>query len=718
MKQYSDETVRQEETYAVLTQNTLKKCIDQAVSLLQSRRETILEERKYFIDYFYELKDDEKRDLLHNEFLDTKTYENMLGDIARMGRQMQEPYFARFDFREEEEESETEMFYLGIHTVRDPDTGRILCYDWRAPVAALYYEQELGPASFEAPLGTITGMLLLKRRYVFQKGKLFRFTDVNMPSDDEFLVEVLSSPADSHMKTIVQTLQKEQHAIIRDYIEGVSVIQGCAGSGKSSIALHKAAYILYTFREKLKHGQLIILSPNPLFAEYISTVLPDLGEENVLQLLPEDVANECLKSIEDFSYWNRNQTQEWILTRPTEGERRLQRSIASRKSGTLFRDLLLAYVTYLSTHIFVAEELYLDENFDVCVEPGRLEELFYQEYYGEPVFQRTSLMTKRICEEYKIKSQEKREKIKAYLDNMMLSVSITQLYRMLFDFPDFENWLWEEEGYSFDWEASSETTLYLGFLAPGPFLWEDACAAALLAVLLEAPEFDYSVFYLIADEAQDFSPVYLELLKRRYKTTNMLFVGDSRQLVYENTGDFAEELKRIMKGRPFRTYDLRVNYRSTQEIQNFAYRLSGLAPEDGVTCVRHGVMPRIFSIPSEPKPGEADESSGPAFLTDYFSQMAERKFGNGAVLCKTEAEARRLQTKLTLPQALSSKLRIQFLPVYLAKGLEFDFVAIWNAGEDRFYEKEDANLLYTACTRAMHEAALFTTEASDREGRE
>lgn len=270
--QQNDIESNDEFQHAKDTLNVINKCIDREVNLLKNKRDIILDQRKYFIDYFYELQDDEKRDLMQNEYGDMKAYEYSSQTISRLGKQLNDPYFARIDFKEDGEEEE--KFYIGINSITHPVTGAKWVYDWRAPISSLYYETEKGIASFKAPMGPVNGVLSLKRRYVFKKGVLKKFNDIGMPSDDEMLVEVLSENSDEHMKTIVSTLQREQNKIIRDYIEGVSVISGCPGSGKTSIALHKAAYILYQFKEKLQNQRLVVLSPNDVFAEYISTVLP------------------------------------------------------------------------------------------------------------------------------------------------------------------------------------------------------------------------------------------------------------------------------------------------------------------------------------------------------------------------------------------------------------------------------------------------------------
>ena len=197
-----------EKKYAEETLAAVKRCIEKELTHLKLRRENILEERKYFSDYFNELKEDEKKDLLDNELLDTNAYVYSLQLLARLGKQLKEPYFAGFVFEEDAAETEAERYYLSIHTLRDPETGAILTTDWRAPIASLYYESEPGAASFTAPAGRITGTLRNKRRYVFQDGTLVSYSDIGMPSDDEVLCEALRRNTDTHMKTILQTLQK------------------------------------------------------------------------------------------------------------------------------------------------------------------------------------------------------------------------------------------------------------------------------------------------------------------------------------------------------------------------------------------------------------------------------------------------------------------------------------------------------------------------------
>ncbi len=643
----------------------VKQCIDSELAKLKIRKDKILEDRRYFNDYFNELKDDEKKDLLDSELIETNSYAYSLQLLSRLGKQLKEPYFAGFVFCEDGQEPE--RYYISIHTLRDPGSGAIVTTDWRAPVASMYYESEPGRAYFTAPSGKIEGELSGKRRYAFKDGKLIKYSDIGMPSDDELLYEALSRNSDAHMRTILQTLQKEQYKIVKDYIEGVSVIRGCAGSGKSSVALHKAAYVLYTFREKLKEGSITVISPNSVFSEYISSVLPDLGEENAEQLLPEDVIGQAVSEIEDFGFKDRIYQQERILNGSDEGG--VIKRNADFKAGMRFRDIVCDYVRRLKTDIFRAEDLYLDEDMTVKVDAELLKDLFYSRFSDVPVMGRTYEMAKYIAQEHKIRSADLIEKLRLELNYMMVSLSVPALYQMMYsEYPDIADH------------------------APGEIFWEDACAVAILYNELYEPESKSRNFYLIADEAQDFTPIYLELLKRVYRGSNMLFVGDVDQRVFGNNGDFVADIKKIIRRRPFRLYELGTNYRSTKQISDYASAYTGADMSAG--CVRIGSEP--VEIKCE------NVKSAARAASEYILKMADEGYENMAVICKSAAEARRFESEMHIPYSVSSKLRIRVLPLYLAKGLEYDCAVIWDMPDE---------LMYTACTRAMHELLVIKNNA-------
>lgn len=684
-----------EQAYAERTLEIVRRCMDHELEIVRRRKGEILDERRYFMDYFAELKDDEKKDLLGMEEVDTQNYLRSIAYLARLGKQLKEPYFAGFDFTPADGSGDTLRCYLSIQTLRDPDGGEMMTFDWRAPVASLYYESEPGEASFDAPDGEVSGVLSCKRRYMFKDGILQKCTEISMPSDDEMLSEALSRHAGDHMHTIVETLQKEQHRIVRDHIEGITVISGCAGSGKSSVALHKAAYILYGFRERMKDSGLAIISPNDTFSEYISTVLPDLGEENIYALLPEDVVREGLTGIEEFPFKTRLEEAELIgeygldtaLHKAGDDSQvygKAMRICREAKSQEAFRALVVQYVQYLRKNIFVPERLSLTAELEGTVEPEVLYDLFYSVYSEVPLLSRTVEMTKFICGRYDVRREENKEFIQQSLDGMMRGVSAPALYRMMYKDEAFR----EEAGMDFSALSLCDN------------LFEDGCAVAVLNMLLTEPDMPRSVFYLICDEAQDFTPIFLEVLRHRYRGCDMLFVGDSDQIVFENSGHFANDIRRILPRRPLRTYELRTNYRSTREIVSFA---AGVLGRDSAAygSVRNGESPKILSVDCN-NPEEVS-----AVVLDLIRDMQVQGMESVAVLTRTRSEAQQLAAQIRIPQTLAKDVRVHFLPVYLAKGLEFDGVIVWNSA-DPYYETEVGRfVLYTACTRAMHRLALL-----------
>lgn len=666
-----------EQDYLTNTQNAIAAEINTELDSLKAKRELILEERKYLGDYNYELKEDEIQNLLKVEHVDTNAYVYSLGRVAKLGKMSNDPYFARFDFAEADEDEDddeddeedfpaaqdADNYYLGIATLRDPETSRILIYDWRTPIASLYYESNPGIASYEAPSGSIRGMLYGKRRYTFNKGKLVKYCDVDMPSDDEFLNSALASHADTHMKTIINTIQTQQYKIMRDYIDGVSILSGCAGSGKSSIALHKIAYIMYHFRNKMEDKKIMIVSPNGVFSDYISTVLPDLGEENVDNILPEEIVSEILKKYPEYNYLSREQAIE------------ISQAAVPFKSTMPFRNAVSDYIRYLSKTIFTPEELQFEvADKEIIIPEATLRDLFYSVYSDIPLMERTMKVAEYICQKNRIRSGDMGQQIYYELQFMMKSLSMPTLYKMMYTDKEFMS----EYGYSLSEEMITQYDS-----------WEDACALALMTLnMCNTDELSKDVFYIIADEAQDLIPVFIDVLKTLYHGSNYLFVGDRNQLVFTGTGDFAEDIKTIVLKRPLRVYTLDTNYRSTIEISD--YSMKYLAGDTDIKSVRHGdEVTEVCGIN-----GENLRNS----VISAISGMADNGYTSVTILCNTLKQARDFERKLMIPLSLSNKISIKALPVYLAKGLEYDCVLTMNV-EDK--------LMYTACTRAMHKLIVY-----------
>ena len=344
------------------------------------------------------------------------------------------------------------------------------------------------------------------------------------------------------------------------------------------------------------------------------------------------------------------------------------------KSQEAFRKIVVQYATYLQKNIFKAEPLSLTTDLEGTVDPAFLHDLFYSICSETPLLQRTAEMAQFIYGRYDVRKEENKEFIQQSLDGMMKAVSAPALYRLMYQ----------------DEAVQKETGIDFSVLSLYDNLFEDACAVAVLNLLLKEPLIPGTVFYLICDEAQDFSPIFLELLRHRYSGCDMLFVGDRDQVVFENSGDFAEDIKRILTRRPLRKYELKTNYRSTKEIVSFAAGVLGRNPDD-YGSVRSGVAPKVCT----------DD-----FVT-VLEEMKEAGMESVCVLTRTREEARKLAVDYPVPMRIASTVRVRFLPVYLAKGLEFDGIVVWNC-EDPYYKTEKGRFaLYTACTRAMHRLVLL-----------
>lgn len=669
--------------YASKIKSILENKLREESDKLSKQRESIIKSREYFSEYLPELHEDEVRDLLLNESYDMYTYESGLSEVSTVARQINNPYFAGFDFEEDNADDYDESrFYLGVNAVTDPETDDYLVYDWRAPIASLYYEKEIGHTFFEAPAGKIFGDLKAKRRYKFKKGTLAGVYDLKMPSDDELLLSVLESHSQSNMKTIVESIQADQHKIIADYTDGCSVLQGCAGSGKSSIALHKIAYIMYAFRKNLEGKNLVILSPNDYFTDYISTVLPDLGEHTVTTKIPENIVDDAVANALDFNY--RNQIESRIYMESLdEKQRKIALMDHKFKGSERFREIILEYSKYLKKNLFVPQPFYLDEDEgeDNVLTAEEIRNAF-DSFDELPYFSRTAEIATLLCDNHSLKKDIYFDYLCEAINQMYVTFSVSELYKRMFSDTDFI-------------KECEEPSLPL--YMPDTVLWYDAVAIAILTIDLYGELYKTEYFYMIADEAQDFSPIFLELLAKRFKKTNMLFVGDSSQTVFGNSGNYEEDIKRIIKRRPFRYYELDTNYRSTKEIMDFTNKLAGNEKTATIKCIRSGKEPEYEKIFFNDDTYEVKKKEAANKISEYLVRQNSLGYEHAAVICSTNREAYKMNELVSIPYDCA--IEVKFLPVYLAKGLEFDSVAVLIDGKNPF----ERTSLYTACTRAMHD---------------
>lgn len=677
--------------------------------------------------------------------------------LERLAKLSNSPYFGRVDFRYRLFDEE-EKIYIGISSFLDDETGEFLVYDWRAPISSLFYDHLPGKANYEAPGGLIEGELVRKRQYEIRHGKLQYLFDTGVMIGDEILKEVLGREAEPVMHSIVASIQREQNQIIRNDGKKVLLVQGVAGSGKTSVALQRIAYLLYRYRNQLRSENMLLFSPNPLFKEYVSKVLPELGEVNMLQTTlyeyMESRLGKTVKLEHPFA-----QLEALMDVRKGEEDERHIRQAGIRFKGThLFYNLITRYAELLKREgmlfkeisfrgevLFSAETLAnffygLEENLTLNARMEKLSEWLLKELRAkEEEFQKHRwvdeelqlLSTEAYQEAYKnyMKTHKQRhtfddfQEEEKFLRRMIVKrhlkrirrrikekriVNLLGLYRQLFEEDRFFDAA--AQGLPLPEEMAKIRRESLAILVERSELpFEDAPALLFLKEWVEGFRIYPTIRHVVVDEAQDYSPFHFQWLRRIFPHATFTILGDENQTISLHTSMMAPENVRWIeeKEKDVARFTMRKSYRSTKEIVLFSGRIlgdrGGIEPFE-----RHGETPQIFQVPS---PGELARG-----IARSVKELQEKGAGTIAILCKTEAEAKEAEVRLSEWVSLQRITRdtrrlsrgVLVLPIYLAKGVEFDAVILYNASEERYWQEFERNLLYTGCMRALHYLQLFS----------
>lgn len=476
----------------------------------------------------------------------------------RLLKMLDSPFFGSVDFVYEGEEK-SEAFYIGIGNFAGETGGLPLIYDWRAPVCSLFYDYDKGGASYEAPGGRMEGEILSKRQYKIRDGKMIYEFESDMKIDDDILKQELGANGDVRLKNIVRTIQREQNAIIRNTRDKVLVIQGAAGSGKTSIALHRIAYLLYHDRKRLKSSNILILSPNSVFSDYISHVLPELGEETILEMSfdlfayrrLQDVAADCRDKFDFIE-------EQMLLGRREQGRWKQSEEYVRTVEGFLLdlEDRLMEFkpVEYRGFSR-KAEELLI---------------LFYYKFPDIPLLSRMDAVMEYFVDEYETLSgrripEEELELLREKFYGMYVTRDVYEIY----------NWLLEENGIPTLPDLPLERRV---------LEYEDVYPILYLKYRLFTVKNRGSIRHLVVDEMQDYTYLQYVLLQRMF-SCNMTILGDRAQTVDESPRDVLRFLPGIF-GRDIRMVEMKKSYRNTLEIARYAEQISGLS---GITYLeRHG----------------------------------------------------------------------------------------------------------------------------------
>lgn len=705
-----------------LTENT--QFLSKLQKNLLSERKTMWEEGPHVVTSF------EAAVNLSQQVNELRNSELALANGRRLAQKLQRmltsPYFARIDFHERGE-TETDRIYIGLASLFKFD-GEPFIFDWRTPIAGLFYDFELGAAYYSCQAGVISGELTLKRQFKIENSRLIYMLDSNLKIDDEILQEILSQQTDEKMRTIVTSIQREQNQVIRDDQHQVLLVQGPAGSGKTSIALHRAAYYLYKEREWITSKNILIFSPNRLFTDYISNVLPELGEDPVAGLTFQDLTNKLLPTgleVEDFY------TQLETLFSTTEAKANpLRAENIYFKSSPEYAALLDNYIHYLATQGLPFNELkFLGE---IVLSKEQLRKLFQQDYAYLPMkkrliqiqhrafyllrplmkarikYHRETLADERsILTENELKARSRlaarQELLPVWQKIRSWNIDTFQLYKRLFA---KETLLQKMAGGiklppTID-QIRRET---LSYLEQRRLRAEDLASYLYFQGKIEGFPTSRQIKHVIIDEAQDYTLLNYKVFNEMFPTATVTILGDRNQAIHpwQYPTSFTE-IGTVFNQRHSKLFTLNKSYRSTREITAFTNHL--LPQEKQAQFInRPGSKPLVVKV--------NDANRLPRAIAEKIRGLQAEASGSLAVITKTAQQGRLLyrQIKNLVEIRLISKDDEAFasgtviIPSYLAKGLEFDAVLI-NAGEYR----EDAELIfYMACTRALHRLLLFVS---------
>lgn len=703
----------------------------------------------------------------------------LLQQWRSFNRMLPSPYFGRVDFLEDGLNG-SEQIYIGVSSFVDEDGLTFLVYDWRSPIASLYYDHSPGAASYDTPVGRIMGTMELKRQYQIQDGQLRRMFDASVTIGDELLQQMLAKGADSQMKSIVSTIQKEQNAIIRNDHSRLLIVQGAAGSGKTSAALQRVAYLLYKNRDSLKADQIVLFSPNQMFNSYVSSVLPELGEENMQQTTFQEYLEYWLGS--SFQVEDPFSQIEYVLTAQStpNDEARLQGM--KYKASEAFMKALQNYAQWLGREGMLFNGIRFRDRVLITAEQMRSQ--FYGYDTSLSLANRVDLLQKWILKELSLLERKELgaswvEEELHYLDNEHYAEVFSELHkeREVLDIAEhyavvrekISNKRREDEG-DFDFAEREEdllrqrivkasfkpirksvkrfsfidvhglyTQLFIDEAAYRektnevdiPVLWseickqtsdklekfeifyEDATPYLYLKELIEGVRTNTEIRHVFIDEGQDYSPFQYEYLKKLFPRARMTVLGDFGQAIFTqstNLQDAESPLFRLYGETETCLIRLVRSYRSTREIVEFTKVLLSDASEI-VPFERSGPKPLLVKV-------EDGEMRDIRVLKDIAALKAEG-FESIAVITKTAAESRSAfeslrkhggeALQLITKETETFEKGAMVIPVYLAKGVEFDAVLIYEASPHAYGRDNDRKLLYTACTRAMHQLLLYTT---------
>ncbi|MEW8955474.1 RNA polymerase recycling motor HelD [Clostridium sp.] len=693
-------------------------------------------------------------------------YEAAKKNISNFNEAYDKPYFAKIDFREYKKEKES--FYIGKFSIGDSDSGDQKVIDWREPLADLYYSGTQGWSEYRAPIGVIEGELSLKRKFKYKDDEIEDIFDEGINDIilkasgeegesalvDEFLKLTLDESTGSKLKDVVATIQKEQNDIIRAPKVSPIIVQGSAGSGKTTVALHRLAYLLYRYNETLKGEDILVIAPNKVFLDYISDVLPSLGASEVKQKTFEEIALEILKIKGKLE--NKDKKLASVLEIDDHKEKTYIKGASSLKNSLEFKIMLDRYIKLIQIEQSKISSIFIEE--EELIEGKEIRRLFLKDLIHLPVNKRKDEIKRYLNLRLKTRIEYLIDKIENRYDNEIFTIKREsedselrrEKIRKLYDERDSKKEIIKKnskkviEEYFKAWKSLDARSIYLRFfqdedlfsiatddripkklsnyiknklkedIEKGRVDSDDLAPMLYLKFNLEEIPEKYRFSHVVVDEAQDYGILQMHILKYLAKKDSLTIVGDIGQGIYFYKGikDWKDVIEGVFKGNCLYT-PLTQSYRSTVEIIEFANEVlkkqkNSLTP--AMPVLRHGKKPEIKEF--------KNNKDFLAELEYIVKEIRDNGKSSVAVIGRTQKECKKIYDYMRKNSVYSwthvkegddiISMENIVIPSYMTKGLEFDCSIIYNCNDENYKEdEEDKKLLYVALTRALHYEYIF-----------
>ncbi|WP_226087691.1 RNA polymerase recycling motor HelD [Mesobacillus sp. S13] len=668
--------------------------------------------------------------------------------LATLRRMKEIPYFGRIDFTEDGS-SAPDQIYIGISSLTDAEGENFLIYDWRAPISSVYYDYQPGPAKYQTPGGTIDGHLEKKWQYLIRGGFLQSMFDTSLTIGDEILQLVLGKGTDKHMHNIVSTIQEEQNRIIRHDTGRLLIVHGAAGSGKTSAAMQRIAYLLYKYRDQLNADQIILFSPNTMFSSYVSNVLPELGEENMQQATFQEYLDHRLGK--DFDVENPYEQLEYVLTAKDDESYKARVAGIQFKASIPFFEAILSYRKSLEVSGMVFKNILFRGK--AIVTSQQMEKSFYS---SDPSFRFHGRLEKLkdwllkemdeaekverdqawVQEEIELLSDEEYHKAHAYLakkrgyigesihdyeieaDSLarlivrrkfnplrkMIKayrfINIKGIYKQLFTGSN------QLERVPEEWQEVCLDTVKM--LDDRKLYYEDATPFLLLKELILGFQINSSIKHIVVDEAQDYSPFQFEFLKRLFPAAKMTVLGDFNQAIFAHASEMIDfhTLTSLYGQDKTEVINMSRSYRSTKPIIEFT---RSLVPngERIIPFERDGEQPVLTQVENQEELHRRIADKVERLRNDGYRSIAIICQSAEESMCAHQALSNIEGIKLIKSSSIEYEQGVVVIPAYLSKGIEFDAVIIYDSSEDVYSDESLRRVFYTACTRAMHHLQIY-----------